>query len=110
MRLTMTKQFRWRVTAVTTGCQVTSFLTHLWLFFSYFASHPREPHPELGLVHSLNNHGSYAFISDAESTGLALLLSVFFIGFVLTLIFIPKEFRPPKFKISFGPESQPKNS
>jgi hypothetical protein len=51
-----------------------SFGTFLWLFFAYFSSHPAKPNAALGFVHALNHHGSYVYLSDAESTGLALLM------------------------------------
>jgi hypothetical protein len=50
------------------------------LFFAYFSSHPAKPKAALGFVHALNHHGSYVYLSDAESTGLALLMNVFLIG------------------------------
>jgi hypothetical protein len=52
------------------------------LFFAYFSSHPAKPNAALGFVHALNNHGSYVYLSDAESTGVALLMNVFMIGFL----------------------------
>jgi hypothetical protein len=50
------------------------------VFFAYFSSHPAKPNAALGFVHALNNHGSYVYLCDAESTGLALLMNVFMIG------------------------------
>ena len=31
-------------------------------------------------MHALNNHGSYVYLSDTESTGLLLLINVFLVG------------------------------
>jgi hypothetical protein len=91
----MTKQARTRAAAAIIGAAPASFVVQMWLFFSYFESRPKEPHPELDLVHALNNHGSYVFISDAEATGLALLMYVFIIAFGLTILIVPKEFKLP---------------
>jgi len=43
----------------------------------------------------LNNHGSYVFISDAESTGLALLIYAFIMALGFTILVAPKEFQLP---------------
>jgi hypothetical protein len=48
---------------------------------SYSKSHPRSPHPELGLVQAVGVHRANYFVSDAESTGLALLKYAFFLTF-----------------------------
>src|SRR5262249_29701820 len=66
-------------------------------FLLNFATHPNEPHPELGLVHALGSHGSYVFISDTESTSLFLLRQAFIIAASLFLLVVPKEFKlqPP---------------
>ena|SRR5436190_682060 len=78
-----------------------SFGAYLWLFYRYFSSRPSRPQPELGLVHALNNHGAYVYISDAESTGLAFLAGTFVVGFVLTMGIVPK-------KLIFPPPSTPR--
>jgi hypothetical protein len=67
----------------------------MWLFFAYFDSRPRVPKPELGLIHALNNHGSYVFISDTEATGLALLTYAFLVAFGLFIAIVPKQFQLP---------------
>jgi len=61
------------------------------LFFAYFSSHPAKPNAALGFVHALNNHGSYVYLSDAESTGLALLMNVFMIGLFGMFRILPKD-------------------
>lgn len=72
------------------------FGTFLWLIFSYYSSRPTKPNPALGFVHPLANHGSYVYISDSESTGLALLMIGFFAGFLVAAIFVTKEaIHPP---------------
>jgi hypothetical protein len=91
----MTRQTRTRVAAAIIAIAPPSFVIQLWLFFSYFDSRPKEPHPELGFVRALNNHGSYVFISDAEMTGLALLMYVFITALGLALLIVPKEFQLP---------------
>jgi hypothetical protein len=68
-----------------------SFGTFLWLFFGYFSSRPSQPHPELGLVYALNNHGSYVYVSASESTGLAMLMIAFVVGFFATIAIVPKK-------------------
>lgn len=89
--INMSRQIRNQLATATFALCFASFGTYLWLFFSYFSSRPRQPHPELGLVHVLNNHGSYVYISAAESTGLAMLMIAFFVGFCLTFAIVPKE-------------------
>jgi hypothetical protein len=76
--------------AIVALCPV-SFGVHLWLFFTYFSSRPTQPNAQLGFVRALNNHGSYVYISDAESTGLALLMMAFVAGLVGTLAVVPKD-------------------
>jgi hypothetical protein len=78
------------VSAIAALCPV-SFGTFLWLFFDYFSSHPTKPDAALGFVHALNNHGSYVYLSDAESTGLALLMNVFMIGLFGAFAILPKD-------------------
>ncbi len=65
--------------------------THLFLFFSYFNSHPAAPNSALGLVNALNNHGSYVYISDTEWVGLSLLHWVFFACLFSTYAILPKD-------------------
>jgi len=60
-------------------------------FFAYFSFHPAKPNAALGFVHALNNHGSYVYLSDAESTGLALLRNVFIISFCGMFAVLPKD-------------------
>ena len=55
----------------------------MWMFQSYFSSHPRMPIPDQGFVHALNNHGAYVYLRDAEATGLALLWLAFLVSFLL---------------------------
>ncbi|HXL98301.1 MAG TPA: hypothetical protein VN932_00105 [Rhizomicrobium sp.] len=68
-----------------------SFGTYLWLFYAYFSSHPSRPDGGRGFVHPLDNHGAYVFISDAEATGLSLLMVLFVVGFIGALLVVPKE-------------------
>ena len=68
-----------------------SFGTFTWLFYSYFSTHPTKPNVQLGFVHALNNHGSYVYLSDAESTGLVLLAIAFVIAFFGSLAIVPKD-------------------
>jgi hypothetical protein len=95
MRPATIRQIRTRIAAAIAGVLPASFVIHMWLFISYFDSHPREPNPELGLMRPLNNHGSYVFISDAESTGLALLIYAFIMAFGFMILVVPKEFQLP---------------
>ncbi len=74
-----------------------SFGARLYLFYSDLSSRPQSPNPELGFVQSLNNHGSYVYVTDAESTGLALLSMAFMAGLLLALAIVPKDFiLPPR--------------
>jgi hypothetical protein len=68
-----------------------SFVTALWLFYSYFSFHPTRPNAAHGFVHALNNHGAYVYLSDTESTGLALLSNVFFVGLLGAFAIFPKD-------------------
>jgi hypothetical protein len=74
-------------------CPAT-FGTFLWLFSSYFSSRPKEPRPDLGLTQALNNHGAHVYLSNSESTGLALLMAAFLAGLLLTIVIVPKRFSP----------------
>jgi hypothetical protein len=64
---------------------------NLFLFFSYFDSHPAAPNSALGLVNALNNHGSYVYVSNTEWVGLSLLRMVSFICLVSTYAILPKD-------------------
>jgi hypothetical protein len=87
----MTRSLRTDLALATLALCPASFGTHLWLFFSYFSSHPTKPNAALGLVHALNNHGSYVYLSDTESTGLALLMNVFLVGLFGAFALFPKD-------------------
>jgi hypothetical protein len=87
----MPRSFRYDIAAATAARCPASFATFLGLFFAYFSSHPANPNGALGFVHALNNHGSYVYLSDAESTGLALLRNVFMIGLFGMFAFLPKD-------------------
>jgi hypothetical protein len=87
----MSREIRNCIAAAVVALCPASFGTFLWLFFGYFSSRPSQPHPELGLVYALNNHGSYVYISTTESTGLAMLMIAFVVGFFVTIAIVPKE-------------------
>jgi hypothetical protein len=63
----------------------------LFLFVSYFGSHPRAPDSARGLIHALNNHGSHVYISDAEWLGLSLLRVVLLLCVIGTMAVLPKD-------------------
>ena len=71
---------------------VASFSFHLWLFLKYQSIRPTQPHPELGFVHALNNHGSYVYLTDAEATGMSLLFLMSFLAFGLAFTIVPKKY------------------
>jgi len=103
----MNRQFRKYIAAAIVGLCPASFGIWLWLFFKYFSYRPKEPHPEVGLIYPLSNHGSYVYISDQESTGLALLIIAFFVGFLLTFTLVPKTLIPlppgtPRWRVYLG--------
>jgi len=76
---------------------VPAFVIHMVLFFSYFSSHPAQPESHTGLIYPLNNHGSYVYLTNVESTGLGLLMAAFGIGFFVGLAIVPKEpILPPR--------------
>ena len=87
----MPRSFRYDIAAATAARCPASFATFLGLFFACFSSHPAKPNAALGYVHALNNHGSYVYLSDAESTGLALLMKVFMIGLFGMFAILPKD-------------------
>lgn len=87
----MARSCRYDIAAATAALCPASFGTFLWLFFAYFSSHPTKPNRALGFVYALNNHGSYVYLSDTESTGLALLLNLFMAGIFCALVIVPKD-------------------
>jgi hypothetical protein len=87
----MRRSFRYDIAAATAALCPASFGTFLGLFFAYFSAHPAKPNAALGFVHALNNHGSYVYLSDAESTGFALLRNVFMIGLFGMFRILPKD-------------------
>ena len=87
----MKRSIRNDVASATVALCVASFGTFLWLFFAYFSSHPTKPNVELGFVRALNNHGSFVYLSDTESTGLALLMLGFFVGLLAAGVIVPKD-------------------
>jgi hypothetical protein len=87
--------FRYDIVSAIAPLCAASGGTQLFLFFAYFSSHPTTPNAALGFVHALNNHGSYVYISDTESTGLSLLMNVFFAGLVGMFVVVPKNPAPP---------------
>jgi hypothetical protein len=87
----MKRSVRYDVVAAIFALCTASFGTHMFLFFSYFNSHPTAPNPSLGLIHALNNHGSYVYLSDAEWTGLSLLRTAFVVGFFSIFLILPKD-------------------
>jgi hypothetical protein len=85
---------------------MASFLSHLWLFFQYHSTRPREPHRELGRVHASNNHGSYVYLTDEEATELGLLDGAFGLGILIGLIMVPKESTPGGIHTELGQPSR----
>jgi hypothetical protein len=87
----MKKSVRYDVVSSIGALAVACFGTGLFLYFSYFDSHPAAPNSALGLVNALNNHGSYVYISDTEWVGLSLLHMVFFACGVSIYAILPKD-------------------
>jgi hypothetical protein len=87
----MKRSFRTDVALATAALCAASFATDLWLFFTYLGSRPAKPNAALGFVHALNNHGSYVYLTDTESTGLVLLMNVFIAGAIGTFVILPKD-------------------
>jgi hypothetical protein len=87
----MNRQLRNDVAATIFGLFFSNTGADLWLFVKYFSSRPNVPHPDMGLVYPLNNHGSYAYISITESTGLSLLHVVSFTTFFMFFLVVPKD-------------------
>jgi hypothetical protein len=76
------------VGAALVALALASFGTHLWIFHSYFSSHPRWPIAEGGFVYALNNHGSHVYVTDREVTGLGLLSLTFLISILVVGIVV----------------------
>jgi len=92
----MSRVVRNYIAAMAQGVFVASFGTFILLVFFYTSlSRPKVPQPELGIVHRLNQHGFYGYLSDAESTGLSLLAMVCFASFLLAFAIVPKKFDLP---------------
>src|SRR5262245_31048460 len=87
----MKKSARYDVVSSVFALAAACFGTHLFLFFSYFDSHPAAPNSALGLVNALNNHGSYVYVSNTEWVGLSLLRMVSFVCLVSTYAILPKD-------------------
>jgi hypothetical protein len=85
------RSFRYDVVSSIAAICPASFGTHLFLFFSYFSSHPTKANTALGFIHALNNHGSYVYLSDTEMTGLALLRMAFIASAIGTFAILPKD-------------------
>jgi hypothetical protein len=87
----MKRSFRYDVVSSTAALCLASFGTHLFLFLSYFSSHPAKPNTAAGFIHALNNHASYVYLSDTEWTGLGLLRMAFIVGAFGTFAILPKD-------------------
>jgi hypothetical protein len=87
----MKKSVRYDIVSSIFALGAASFGTDLFLYFSYFNSHPATPNYALGLINALNNHGSYVYLSDTEWVGLSLLHTVFFACLVSTYVILPKD-------------------
>ena len=83
---------RWLSVALLTMSQV-SFFAFLYVFFSYHSSRPDHPDPPTGRVFGSSNHGSMAYLTAVEATGLALLLIMSMLGFILRGTVVSKEYR-----------------
>lgn len=90
-RQDMKKSARYDVVSALFALCAASFGTEMFLFFSYFNSHPTTPNPSLGLIHALNNHGSYVYLSETEWTGLSLLRTAFAVGLFSIFLILPKD-------------------
>lgn len=88
-------QLRRGLAAVLFGLFFAAFGVHMWLFDSYFASRPRTPQPDLGLVYALNNHGAHVYLTCAESRGVGLLFLASLAALTLAIAIVPKTFLLP---------------
>jgi len=87
----MKKSIRYDVVSSIFALGAACFGTHMFLYFSYFNSHPAAPNSGLGIVNALNNHGSYVYLSDTEWVGLSLLRMVFLACLASTYAILPKD-------------------
>ena len=72
---------------------VSSFLAYLVVFFSYQSSRLNHPDPSVGRVFPSINHGPPVYLTAVETTGLALLVIVSMLGFVLRATVVRKDYR-----------------
>src|SRR5665213_2329562 len=101
----MNRSVRYDIAATMLAFGFASFGTHVWIFLSYFSSHPKLPNVEEGFVHALNNHGSHVYVTDAEATGLGLLWLAFFLGILCGGLICPRPHpasAPLRLKIIFA--------
>lgn len=83
------KPNRWDITAVAMGVAFASFGYFLFLWFRFMDTQPRRPEPTLGLIYSMNNHGSYYYLSATKVTQLSMpliIFAIFALGFVGTFL------------------------
>ena len=91
----MSKRLRTDLAAMILSLCPVSLVAKFRLSFMYYSSRSPKPNPELGMIYPLNNHGSYVYLSNTESTGLSLLTILFAVSFFLTFFVTPKEWVPP---------------
>src|SRR5580700_6112648 len=93
---TSTRHFALRNSIATAFAAVAlaSICLHVWLVSDYGRTLLTKPERELGIVHALNIHGTYVYLTDAETTGLSLTLGAFGLGIMLFAIVVPKDYVP----------------
>jgi hypothetical protein len=73
-------------TAFLGGIFFASFGYHLYLWFSFMGTQPRQPDAALGLIYSMNNHGWSYYLSATQAIQLGMLFYVFMALIILIAI------------------------
>src|SRR5215470_15507001 len=77
------------------GFFVAALGTNIWLFYKYIGTRPLVPNPTMVLVHPLNNHGTYHYLSATESASVTLAFNAALLAILVAFIIAPKEFIIP---------------
>ncbi len=89
------REARRYVASILLGLVIANTGTNFWLTYKYIATRPTVPDKTLGLIHPLNNHGTYYYLTTIESASVNLTFWLAWFVFMLVLIVVPKDFLIP---------------
>jgi hypothetical protein len=89
------KEARRYVACSLIGLFMAAFGTNLWLTYLYIGTRPMAPNMALGLVHPLNDHGTYYYLSATELASVTLAFWCGWLAIMLVFIIVPKDFLIP---------------